>query len=243
MNWFSVVPPLITIVLTFWTKKLIPSLLAGVMAGAVMSQESVIAGVGAIGSYIVDAVAEKDSAYTLSFLIAFGSLAELIEMAGGIAGFSKRVEKWAKTEKGVLGWGWLLSVITFFDSSFHTIAVGTVLSPLVEKVKGSKEKFAFILSVTSLQLILLIPIATSYLGYMVTLVTNNTKGLALGRSAYTIVAHSVVWNFFSIAMLLLAAGVTFFGLWFGKIRLGKAPAEEEELLAAAGYVMVGLFFL
>ncbi|MDT8899642.1 Na+/H+ antiporter NhaC family protein [Anaeroselena agilis] len=232
MNWFAVIPPLITIVLTFWTKKLIPSLLAGVVAGAVMTQESAIAGVGAIGGYIVDAVAEKDSAYTLSFLIAFGSLAELIEMAGGIAGFSKRVEKWATTEKGVLGWGWLLSVITFFDSSFHTIAVGTVLSPLVEKVKGSREKFAFILSVTSLQLILLIPIATSYLGYMVTLVTNNTKDLDLGRSAYTVVAQSVIWNFFSIAMLLLAGGVTLFGLWFGKVVLGKAPAEEEELTEA-----------
>lgn len=129
-----------------------------------------------IGSYLVDAVLDKDSTYTLGFLIVFGALADVTEMAGGITGFSKKISKWIKSEKSIALWAWFLSIFTFFDSSFHTIAVGTMLSPLLQKVKGSKEKFAFLLSVTSLQLILLIPIATAYLGYMVALVTNNIKG-------------------------------------------------------------------
>ena len=181
----------------------------------------------AIGGYVVDAIANEDSAYTLAFLVAFGALAELIEMAGGIAGFSENIGKRIKSERGVFAWSWILSIITFFDSYFHTIAVGTVLSPLLQKTKGSKEKFAFILSVTSLQFILLIPIATSYLGYMITLVTNNIKGKEIGQRAYMIVAKSVLWNFFSWSMILIALEVTFFGLGFGKWKIGKVNTEDE----------------
>ncbi len=227
MIWLSLIPAVITIVLTFKTKKLIPSLFVGVLAGTLI-KEGLLGGITAIGEYMMDAIADKESAYTLSFLIAFGSLAELIEMAGGISGFSEEVSRWAKNEKSILGWAWLLSIITFFDSSFHTIAVGTVLTPLLDKVKGSKEKFAFILSVTSLQLILLIPIATAYLGYMVTLVTNNIKDTGITENAYTLVVKSVFWNLFSWIMIIIAIGVTLFGLGFGKLKIGKSREEKSE---------------
>lgn len=231
MVWLSLIPALITIILTFKTKKLIVALFIGVLTGALI-RYGFIGGITAIGEYMMGAIADKESAYTLSFLIAFGSLAELIEMAGGIAGFSEKVNKWAKNEKGVLAWAWYLSAITFFDSSFHTIAVGTVLTPILKKVKGSKEKFAFLLSVTSLQLILLIPIATAYLGYMVTLVTNNIKNRGVTETAYTIVAKSVLWNFFSWTMLAIGIAVTIFGLGFGRYKIGKATAEEDEYTEA-----------
>jgi Na+/H+ antiporter NhaC len=229
MVWLSVIPALVTIILTFRTKKLIPSLLSGVVIGSLISTRSIFNAIASIGDYIVEVLSDKDSAYTLSFLIAFGVLAELIEMAGGISGFSERMGKWVKSERGVLVWGWFLSIITFFDSSFHTIAVGTVLKPLLEKVKGSKEKFAFILSVTSLQLILLIPIATAYLGYMITLVANNAREAGVSENAYSIVVKSVLWNFFSWVMLIIACGVTMLGLGFGKYRMGKTKSKHEEL--------------
>ncbi|MBV4420357.1 Na+/H+ antiporter NhaC family protein [Clostridium tyrobutyricum] len=231
MTWLSLIPAVITIILTFKTKKLIISLFIGVLSGTLISKGP-LGGITAIGEYMMDAITDKESAYTLSFLIAFGSLAELIEMGGGISGFSEKVSKWTKNEKGVLGWAWLLSIITFFDSSFHTIAVGTVLTPILNKVKGSKEKFAFILSVTSLQLILLIPIATAYLGYMVTLVTNNIKAKGITENAYSLVAKSVFWNLFSWIMIIIAIGITLFGLGFGKVKIGKSKEEKEEFTKA-----------
>jgi len=95
MVWLSLIPPLITIVITFKTKKLIPALFVGVVVGAFINTRSLLRGITEIGSYIIDAVADK-------------------------------------------------------DSPFHTIAVGTILNSILQKVKGSKEKFAFVLSVTSL---------------------------------------------------------------------------------------------
>jgi len=227
MQWLSIIPALTTIIITFKTKKLIPALVAGVVIGSLIGTKSLFNGITSIGDFIIDVLTDKGSAYSLSFLIIFGALTELIEMAGGISGFSEKIGSRINSEKGVLGWSWALSVPTFFNSSFHSIAVGTVMNPLLEKVKASREKFAFILSVTSLQLILLVPIATANLGYMVTLVTTNIKNVGINESAYMIVVKSVVWNFFSWSMLLIALGVTLFSLGFGKIKLGRVKDNDE----------------
>lgn len=226
MAYISFLPALIAIIITFKTKKLIPAMLTGVVIGSVLYARSFSDGIIAIGGYIVKVLADKGSAYTLGFLIAFGSLADLIKMAGGISGFEKIVGRWVKSERGVLGFSWLLSLFTFFDSSFHAISVSAVMDPLLKKVNGSKEKFAFILAATSLQLMYLMPIATGSLGYMVNLVTNNTRNMAVAESPYLIVVKSILCNFFSWSMLLIALGVTLFGLGFGKYRIGKAKGDD-----------------
>ena len=226
MKWLSILPALITIILTLKTKKLIPALTAGIVIGSLVVTKSLIAGFTYIGALIVGILSDKGSLYSLIFLLIFGSLSELIIMAGGVSGFGEKIENRVKSEKSVLGWSWALSLPTFFNSSFHQIAVGTVLNPLLEKLKVSKEKFAFILSVTSLQLILLIPLATANLGYMVSLVAANIKDAGIKENAYTIVVKSVLWNFFSWSMVLIALIVTFFTLGFGKIKLGRVKQDE-----------------
>ncbi len=72
MIWLSLVPAVITIILTFKTKKLIISLFAGVLAGTLISK-GIIGGITAIGEYMMDAVSDKESAYTLSFFHALSS--------------------------------------------------------------------------------------------------------------------------------------------------------------------------
>lgn len=231
MLWISLIPALVTIIITFKTKKLITALFLGLLTGAVISK-GIINGIIAVGEYMMQAVANKDSAYTLSFLVAFGSLAELIQVTGGIGGFSDKVGKFVKNERGVLVWSWILSIITFFHSSFHIISVGTVLTPILKKLNGSREKFAFVLSVTSSQIIVLIPIATTYLGYMVTLVANNIKNKGIRGAAYTVLVKSMLWNLLSWTMLLIALLVTIFGLGFGRFQIGKAHMEKDEYTRA-----------
>ena len=191
MQWLSVIPALVTIFITFRTKKLIPALLTGIVAGTLLNAKSIIDGITSIGKYTIEVLSDKGSAYSLSFLILYGALSELISMAGGIAGFGRMLEKRIKSERGVLGWSWGLSLPTFFNSSFHFIAVGTVMKPFLDKVKASKEKFAFILSVTSLQLILLIPVASANIGYMVSLVAANMQNTGNHDNVYWIVARRI----------------------------------------------------
>ncbi|WP_246615513.1 Na+/H+ antiporter NhaC family protein [Clostridium thailandense] len=63
---------------------------------------------------------------------------------------------------------------------------------------------------------------------MVTLVTNNIKDRGFSENAYELVVKSVFWNLFSWVMLIIAIGVTLFGLGFGKLKLGKSEEESNE---------------
>ncbi|AUS97414.1 hypothetical protein CDQ84_06815 [Clostridium thermosuccinogenes] len=93
MQWLSLIPALTTIFLRFKTKKLIPSLLAGVVIGSFISTRTLCNGITSIGEFIIDIMTDKDSAYTLGFLITFGALAELIEMAEVLAEVGKMGQK------------------------------------------------------------------------------------------------------------------------------------------------------
>lgn len=100
-------------------------------------------------------------------------------MSGGIKGFAKLAEKYVKTERGALLSVWAVTPATFLDCCFHVVATGTVSKPLMEKVNGSKEKLAFIINVTSSQLIVLIPFATTYVGYIVGVVASSMRKAGL----------------------------------------------------------------
>ena len=227
MEWLALIPLLTTVVAVIKTKKVVFSLLLGLFVGAFIKVPSLFDGFLEVGRYLAGSVAQKENAYTLLFLVMFGALAELIRMAGGVAGFSQTVGRRVKTERQVLLSAWLLSVITFFNSAFHIISVGTILEPLVEKVKGSKEKLAFVLAITTGQIIVLLPVATAYVGYMVTLIRFNLRQEEISLSPYLTFLKSLPWNLFSLIMLGLALAVTLWGLNYGKIRLGKSVSREE----------------
>lgn len=90
MKWLSIIPALITIILTFKTKKLIPALVVGFVVGSFFQAKSLVGGFIYVGEHIVGVLSDKGDAYSLIFLLIFGSLSELIIMAGGVSGFSER---------------------------------------------------------------------------------------------------------------------------------------------------------
>ena len=226
MFWLSLIPPLATLVLVLLTRRVIISLALAVIVGAFLKTGFSINAFITTSNYLAGAIAEEENAYTLAFLVLFGALAEMIKVSGGIAGFTKVAQGWMKSERSVLLTTWGLLPFTFFDNSFRSLSVGAILDPLIEAVKGSKEKLAFVLTVTTGQVIVLIPLATAYVGYMVSLVRANLPAVA-NITPYGTFLRSLLWNFYSPTMLALALGVSLWGLRYGKVRLAAAGGAEE----------------
>ncbi|HHW39946.1 MAG TPA: Na+/H+ antiporter NhaC family protein [Syntrophomonadaceae bacterium] len=217
----SLVPPLVTLAIAFATKRVIPSLTLGLLAGSMLVSKGIFTGVIRATDYIVSSLATRENAYIVLFLYLFGSLVEIIKLAGGIKGFSVFAEKFVKDEKGVLLSVWIFSLVTFMDCCFHAVATGAICRPLLEKVKGSKEKLAMVINITSSQLVVLIPVATTYVGYITGVITEAMRKAGIAGSGYELYLKSLPFNFFSIGMVLLSFLVIYFGLGFGKFRIGK----------------------
>ena len=224
----SIVPPIIAILSATLTKRVIPSLVLGLWTGAFLLKPDLIRGTIKAVEYIANALASKENAFIILYLFSFGSLAEIISMSGGIKGFSKLAEKYVKSERGALLSVWAVTPATFLDCCFHVVSTGTISKPLLEKVKGSKEKLAFVINVTSSQLIVLIPFATTYVGYIVGVVASAMRKAGMTGSAYELYLKSIPFNFYSIIIVLLSVLVIFFGLGFGKVTLGKLNKEDAQ---------------
>lgn len=225
MDWLALLPPLITLAMVLATRRIILSLALAVVLGSFLKAGLSFNGLITASGYLAGAIAQKENAYTLAFLVLFGALAELAKVTGGIAGFTALVGRRIRSERGVLLTTWALLPFTFFDNSFRSLSVGAMLAPLMENVKGSKEKLAFVLTVTTGQVIVLVPLATAYVGYMVSLIRANLPPGA--ATPYILFLRSIPWNFYSLAMLALAIGVSLWGLRYGELQVAAIKGEEE----------------
>lgn len=221
-EWLSVVPPVITVMVAVLTKRIVPSLTLGLLAGSILITKNIFSGTVKAAEYLVGSLASKESAFIVLFLFLFGSLTEIFKLSGGIKGFSMLAERYVKNERGALLSVWAVSPATFLDCCFHVIATGTVANPLIEKVKGSKEKLAMVINVTSSQLIVLIPVATTYVGYIIGVTANAMRAAGISGSPYTLYLKSIPFLFYPIGMVIMSILVIYFGLGFGKWRFGKS---------------------
>ena len=93
LNFYSIIPPLAAIMGAAITKRIIPSLVLGLLAGTLLqSGGSLLGSVLLAGQALAGVVSEESHAYIILFLFSFGALAEIFKVGGGISGFAKLTE-------------------------------------------------------------------------------------------------------------------------------------------------------
>jgi Na+/H+ antiporter NhaC len=211
-TWLSILPPIITIAIAIWSKKIIPSLLIGLLAGSYFLNPTLFGGFETLIDQIVKTLTDSGSLQVLLFLYLFSGLMALIRKSGGIKAFSDIADKHVKTEKGVLFLLWALIPVTFIDCGFRVIGAGSIIGSLAEKNKLAKEQLAFMLNNTASPVVELIPIATTFVGFNVANINIGleTAGISEKNSAYTIWLKAIPFEFFSIVLLIITFLTIFF---------------------------------
>lgn len=221
--------PLIVIILAMSTKRIISALIVGTLVGGVLlAKGNIINGCIYAVDHIVKSAANEESVYIIMFLFVFGAFGEIMALSGGIKGFAEAANKYVKTEKGALGAVWFVTLFTFIDCCFHDIAAGTVGKVLTDKVKGSKEKMAVILNVTSCLLIILIPFGTTYVGYIIGVINSSLGKAGVKMSAYNLYLKSIPFNFYAIIMIFVSIGITLFNLKFDSVVNKISNIKDDE---------------
>ena len=210
--WISILPPLLTIAIAIWSKKIIPSLLIGLLAGSYFLHPTVTGGFETAVDQIVKTLTDKDNFQVLLFLFLFSGLIALIKKSGGIKAFSDIAEKHIGSKKGVFFTLWALIPVTFIDCGFRVIGAGSIIRSLAEKNKIAKERLAFMLNNTASPVVELIPIATTFVGFNIAIISQGLKaaGVTENNSAYSILLKSIPLEFFSIVVIV----ITFLSIFF-----------------------------
>ena len=88
-TWLSVLPFLIVIVMSIWLKDILPGLVVGLLVGSIIFTADLLDGTQQSISYMVTTLSDEPNMKIISFLYLFGGLVGMMNIAGGIKGFSE----------------------------------------------------------------------------------------------------------------------------------------------------------
>lgn len=189
--------------MSIWLKDILPGLVVGLVVGSIMFTSDILNGTQKSIYYIVTTLSDKTNIKIISFLYLFGGLVGMMNISGGIKGFSEWVGKKIKTERGILGLIWLTLPFTFMMPMFRIMMIGPIVKSLIKKMSLSKQKVGMTMDISTESVIVLLPVATAFVGFMVSLVEGGIRGLDLGISPYEVFLLSILFNFFAIVMLII----------------------------------------
>lgn len=234
-GFWSVIPPLLTIILALVTKNVFISLILGILVGSmVLCNWSVLEGINAtFYSFIHTFESSSNTIVLISFLL-IGALIYLIEKSGGIDGFTEvMIKKRAliKSKRGANLFTWLLGIVIFTSGSLSCMVTGSVSRPFNDALKVPHEKSAFIVHATSTPWCVLFPLS----GWLAAMTGYLTSGGVAENEAISVLIKSIPLNFYCILAVFGTLIVSLFNLNIGPMRKAEKRAEETGELDEPGH--------
>ena len=223
----SLLPPIIAIVLALLTKEVYSSLFVGILSGALIySNGNLWNMVLTTFDTMISKICDSWNVGILIFLVMLGMMVSLVNKAGGSAAYGRWAGKHIKTKAGALVSTSVLGMLIFIDDYFNCQPVGSVMRPIPDQFKISREKLAYIIDSTAAPVCIIAPISSW--AAAVSSIAPEGEGLNL-------FIHSIPYNLYALLTLLCVVVMSVMGLDFGKMRmveLAAASKESEENAAA-----------
>ena len=240
-GWFSILPPLIAIVLALIFKEVITALLAGIWLGAlaVAGYNPLQATWRLVDQYVVPALSDTDGGHTqiVVFSLLLGGMVGIISRNGGTRGVVRAVAPLARNRRrGKVATG-LAGLGIFFDDYANTLVVGNTMRPITDGLKVSREKLAYLVDSTAAPVAALVPIST-WVGYEVSLIgdglgaaageaTGADQAFLAGLSPYTVFIETIPYLFYPLLALAFVFLTSIMNRDFGPMARAEARAASD----------------
>ena len=225
----SLLPPLVSIALALLTKEVVFSLFGGVFVWQ-MIKIGDFSPFGALyGSIeaIVGLFAEGWVVKSIVFIVLVGSILTIVVESGGVSAFVRYLTERSnrvKSKKGALLLGYFIGITIFIESTITSLVVGSVTAPLADRFGASRAKVAYLCDATSAPVCSLIPL-NGWGALLTGLVSAQIAAGVLTGNAASIVASSIVFNFYAIITVLFAFLIIYFDFDFSYMKKSEDTAK------------------
>ena len=210
-TFWSLVPAIVAIALALITKEVYSSLFIGIIIGGVFY--SGLSFTGFFTHVFQDGfIAQLSDSYNvgiLLFLVVLGIMVALMNKAGGSAAFGNWAKKHIKSKVGAQIATICLGVMIFIDDYFNCLTVGSVMRPVTDKYKVSREKLAYLIDATAAPVCIIAPIS-SWAAAVSGFVTEGENGLALFIKA-------IPFNFYALLTIVMMLTLVLMKTEYGKM--------------------------
>ena len=228
----SVLIPLFIIVMAIITKDVVVSLLSGIFLGElVLNDYNPFTALIQLLDGFIGLFAEGWITKTVLFALLVGSIIKLISDSGGVKGFIAYLsekQKGIDSPKGALFLAYFLGIIIFIESSITALVAGTVARPLCDKNGVSRAKLAFVCDSTSAPVCSLIPF-NAWGALLLGLILTAIESHVIEGNNMSLLLESILFNFYSLIILLIVFIVILFDINIGSMRDAKVYTFKEEV--------------
>lgn len=145
---WTVITPLITIILAILTRQVVLSLLTGIFVGYVVIHDSLIQGVIGTLNGIIETFSSAGNTRTVVFMVMIGGIMRLIVVTGGVRKLVQYLSEkndFVTNKKSVQLLAMLVTAIIFIESSINQLIAGASTRNLARRYRVSPEKMSYII--------------------------------------------------------------------------------------------------
>ncbi|MBO6304412.1 MAG: Na+/H+ antiporter NhaC family protein [Selenomonadaceae bacterium] len=234
---FSVLPPLIAIILALITKEVYMSLIVGVFSGAM-----IYAHFNPLSAIVImfEVMAQKigSNQNILIFIVILGILVAAISRSGATRAYGDLAREKIKNKRSSMFLTALLGLVIFIDDYFNCLTVGTVMRPITDKFKIARTKLAYIIDATAAPICIVAPVS-SWAAAVSSSLPENSK-----IDGFALFLETIPYNIYAWLTLVFLAFIIYTGKDFATMRQSvienqtefKVPQEyqDTELASVAG---------
>lgn len=221
-SFWSLVPPVVAIVLALITKEVYSSLFVGILIGGVFYSgftfEKTVVHVFQDG--IVGVLTDAYNMGILVFLVILGVMVCMMNKAGGSAAFGRWASEHIKSRVGAQLATVLLGVLIFIDDYFNCLTVGSVMRPVTDKHNVSRAKLAYLIDATAAPVCIIAPISSW---------AAAVTGFVEGEDGFSIFIRAIPFNYYALLTIVMMVTIVILKMDYGPMKLHEANAAAGDL--------------
>lgn len=217
---WSLIPPILAIVMVLVTRRVLFSLGVGIVASAFfIANFNIKHSLWHIWEsfklvFVEDGALNTWNVYLLLFVLLLGVLTAFVSMMGGTKAFGDWMIKRVKTRRGAQLMTMCLGMIIFIDDYFNSLTVGPISRPVTDQHRISRAKLAYIVDSTAAPVSVAAPIS-SWGAYIIGIIgsvlmaQNVTDMTAFAAFIKIIPMNFYVWTALGVVIVIALRQVDF----------------------------------
>ena len=225
-TYWSLIPPVVAIILALITKEVYSSLFIGIVTGALFNANFNLetAYTSMFSDGFIAKLADSWNVGILIFLVVLGAIVVLMNRAGGSAAYGKWAANKIKGRKGALLSTFGLGCLIFVDDYFNCLTVGSVMKPITDKHKISRAKLAYLIDATAAPICMIAPISSW---------AAAVTGVVEGYDGMTLFIQAIPFNLYSLLTIFMIVFISAIGLDYGPMKIHEDNAKNGDLFTTS----------